>query len=88
MIGREGEELLDARGYKLELYKKKGASGVDREKGNKERYVRLRAEYQKKGAEERATGGGVDKAKGDNKEDDEKANKDEMKRTKRLSSSH
>lgn len=73
LTGLEGQDLLDAMAYNLDLYNKAVASGVASEKADTETLVKLTAEYQKQVADYEAQKAAVDKANADKKATYEKA---------------
>ncbi|MCX7579714.1 aggregation substance precursor [Leuconostoc falkenbergense] len=78
LTGLEGQDLLDAMAYNLDLYKQAVASGVASEKADQATLVKLTAEYQKQVADYEAQKAAVDKANADKKAAYEKALKDYM----------
>ncbi|WP_180676353.1 KxYKxGKxW signal peptide domain-containing protein [Leuconostoc citreum] len=73
LTGLEGQDLLDAMAYNLDLYNKAVASGVASEKADAETLAKLTAEYQKQVADYEAQKAAVDKANADKKAAYEKA---------------
>ncbi|WP_242966041.1 hypothetical protein [Leuconostoc citreum] len=73
LTGLEGQDLLDAMAYNLDLYKQAVASGVASEKADQATLVKLTAEYQKQVAGYEAQKAAVDKANADKKAAYEKA---------------
>ncbi|MGB2524729.1 KxYKxGKxW signal peptide domain-containing protein [Leuconostoc suionicum] len=78
LSGLEGQDLLDAMAYNLDLYKQAVASGVGSEKADQATLVKLTAEYQKQVADYEAQKAAVDKANADKKAAYEKALEDYM----------
>ncbi|WP_273952867.1 KxYKxGKxW signal peptide domain-containing protein [Leuconostoc mesenteroides] len=78
LTGLEGQDLLDAMAYNLDLYNKAVASGVSTEKADTETLAKLTAEYQKQVADYEAQKAAVDKANADKKAAYEKALEDYM----------
>ncbi|MCT4389071.1 KxYKxGKxW signal peptide domain-containing protein [Leuconostoc falkenbergense] len=78
LTGLEGQDLLDAMAYNLDLYKQAVASGVASEKADQATLVKLTAEYQKQVADYEAQKAAVDKANADKKAAYEKALEDYM----------
>lgn len=78
LTGLEGQDLLDAMAYNLDLYNKAVASGVSTEKADTETLSKLTAEYQKQVADYEAQKAAVDKANADKKAAYEKALEDYM----------
>ncbi|MGR8838409.1 KxYKxGKxW signal peptide domain-containing protein [Leuconostoc falkenbergense] len=78
LTGLEGQDLLDAMAYNLDLYNKAVASGVASEKADAETLAKLTAEYQKQVADYEAQKAAVDKANADKKVAYEKALEDYM----------
>ena len=78
LTGLEGQDLLDAMAYNLDLYNKAVASGVASEKADTETLAKLTAEYQKQVADYEAQKAAVDKANADKKAAYEKALEDYM----------
>ncbi|QEA41702.1 aggregation substance precursor [Leuconostoc pseudomesenteroides] len=78
LTGLEGQDLLDAMAYNLDLYKQAVASGVASEKADQATLVKLTAEYQKQVADCEAQKAAVDKANADKKAAYEKALEDYM----------
>lgn len=74
----EGQDLLDAMAYNLDLYNKAVASGVASEKADTATLAKLTAEYQKLVADYEAQKASVDKANADKKAAYEKALEDYM----------
>ena len=73
LTGLDGQDLLDAMAYNLDLYNKAVASGVASEKDDAETLAKLTAEYQKQVADYEAQKAAVDKANADKKAAYEKA---------------
>ncbi|WP_273730776.1 KxYKxGKxW signal peptide domain-containing protein [Leuconostoc mesenteroides] len=73
LTGLEGQDLLNAMAYNLDLYNKAVASGVASEKADAETLAKLTAEYQKQVADYEAKKAAVDKANADKKAAYEKA---------------
>lgn len=78
LTGLEGQDLLDAMAYNLDLYNKAVVSGVSTEKADEATLVKLTAEYQKQVADYEAQKAAVDKANADKKATYEKALEDYM----------
>lgn len=78
LTGLDGQDLLDAMAYNLDLYKQAVASGVASEKADQATLVKLTAEYQKQVADYEAQKAAVDKANADKKAAYEKALEDYM----------
>ena len=78
LTGLEGQDLLDAMAYNLDLYNKAVVSGVSTEKADEATLVKLTAEYQKQVADYEAQKEAVDKANSDKKAAYEKALEDYM----------
>ncbi|WP_273725708.1 KxYKxGKxW signal peptide domain-containing protein [Leuconostoc mesenteroides] len=78
LTGLEGQDLLDAMAYNLDLYNKAVVSGVSTEKADTETLAKLTAEYQKQVADYEAQKAAVDKANADKKAAYEKALEDYM----------
>ncbi|WP_273708258.1 adhesin [Leuconostoc mesenteroides] len=78
LIGLEGQDLLDAMAYNLDLYNKAVVTGVSTEKADTETLAKLTAEYQKQVADYEAQKAAVDKANADKKAAYEKALEDYM----------
>ena len=78
LTGLEGQDLLDAMAYNLDLYNKAVATGVSTEKADTETLAKLTAEYQKQVADYEAQKAAVDKANADKKAAYEKALEDYM----------
>ncbi|MCT3049721.1 KxYKxGKxW signal peptide domain-containing protein [Leuconostoc mesenteroides] len=78
LTGLEGQDLLDAMAYNLDLYNKAAASGGSTEKADTETLAKLTAEYQKQVADHEAQKAAVDKANADKKAAYEKALEDYM----------
>lgn len=76
LTGLEGQDLLDAMAYNLDLYKQAVASGVASEKADQATLVKLTAEYRKQVADYEAQKAAVDKANADKKAAYEKALED------------
>ena len=78
LTGLEGQDLLNAMAYNLDLYNKAVASGVASKKADDETLAKLTAEYQKLVADYEAQKAAVDKANADKKAAYEKALEDYM----------
>ncbi|WP_273710655.1 aggregation substance precursor [Leuconostoc mesenteroides] len=78
LTGLEGQDLLDAMAYNLDLYNKAVVTGVSTEKADTETLAKLTAEYQKQVADYEAQKAAVDKANADKKAAYEKALEDYM----------
>lgn len=78
LTGLEGQDLLDAMAYNLDLYNKAVVSGVSTEKADEATLVKLTAEYQKQVTDYEAQKAAVDKANADKKAAYEKALEDYM----------
>ncbi|MDV8951964.1 KxYKxGKxW signal peptide domain-containing protein [Leuconostoc falkenbergense] len=78
LTGLDGQDLLDAMAYNLDLYKQAVASGVASEKADQATLVKLTAEYQKQVADYEAQKAAVDKANADKKAAYEEALEDYM----------
>lgn len=78
LTGLEGQDLLDAMAYNLDLYNKAVASAVASEKADQATLVKLTAEYQKQVADYETQKAAVDKANADKKAAYEKALEDFM----------
>ncbi|MGX4593411.1 KxYKxGKxW signal peptide domain-containing protein [Leuconostoc sp. JNUCC 76] len=86
LTGSEGQYLLDAMAYNLDLYNKAVASGVASEKADQATLVKLTAEYQKQVADYEAQKTSVDQANADKKATYEKALEDYMNGTNQTTS--
>ncbi|MGB2550815.1 KxYKxGKxW signal peptide domain-containing protein [Leuconostoc suionicum] len=86
LTGLEGQDLLDAMAYNLDLYNKAVVSGVATEKADQATLVKLTAEYQKQVADYEAQKEAVDKANADKKAAYEKALEEYMNGTNHVTS--